>query len=144
MRPDANMGHARAVVAAVAPGGRSQKHPSELNCLNHSLAGNSGSVVEGDGGREQNLMRQHSSEVRSLGSHWCMLKTSPKKIRLRTTIPVAWSWLRCYIEKMDTDPEKPTGREVVKAWLAASGQRVTSELPATPVHSTADALVMTA
>jgi len=48
-----------------------------------------GSVVEGDGGREQNLMRQDLTEVRSLGSHWCTLKTSPKKIRLRTTIPVA-------------------------------------------------------
>lgn len=52
--------------------------------------------------------------------------------------------MRWYIERMDTDPEKPTGREEVKACLAASGRRVTCELPATPVHNIADALVMTA
>lgn len=144
MRPDANMGHVRAEVAPVAPRERSQRHPSVLNCLDHSLAGSLGSVVEGDGGREQNPMRQHLNEVRSLGSHWCTLKISPKRTRLRTTTPVAWLWSRCYIERMDTDPGKPTGREEVKACLAASGQRVTFELPAMPVQNIAGALVMTA
>jgi len=144
MRPDANIGHARAALGAVAPQGRSQRHPSVLNYLERSLAGSLGSVVVGDGGREQNLMRQHLNEVRSLGWHWCMPKISPKMTRLRITTLVAWSWLYCYIEKMDTGPETPTGREEVKARLAASGQRVTFELPATPAHSIVDALVMTA
>jgi hypothetical protein len=45
---------------------------------------------------------------------------------------------------MDTDPERPTGREEVKAYLAAFGQKATSELPATVVHDIAGVWVMTA
>lgn len=146
MSPDANMVHATAATGAVAPEGRSQRHPLMLSYLDHSLAGSPGSVAVGDGGREQSLMRQHLNEVRSLGWHWCMPMISPKRTRRRITTPVAWSWSwSCYyIEKMDTDPERPRGREEVKACLAAFCQKATFELPATPVHNIADASVMTA
>lgn len=87
--PDANTVHAAAAMGAVAPDGRSQRHRSVLSYLDHSLAGSLGSVAAGDGGREQSPMRQHSNGVRSLGSHWCMPKISPKMTRLRIMIPVA-------------------------------------------------------
>lgn len=144
MSPDANTVHATTAMGAVAPEGRCQRHPLVLSYLDHSLAESPESVVVGDGGREQSLMRQHLNEVRSLGWHWCMPKTSPKRTRLRITTQVAWSLSCCYIEKMDTDLETPTGREEVKACLAAFCQTATFGLLATPAHNIADALVTTA